>query len=466
MVLVQEDSAGPSPLLKGGPLEAWVIAELEWNLEDAYNYANRRSGPRFTRQVVRGGRLDQSRLDRVYFSNSASGFSKDALSDHNPVYVDINLLSSRRKKRLRGQLKVFRQEDRLKLLLSETLKKQELLQGLREKISQNSTEEELSEYNSLETSVHEAELLEASVSQDGAEILAARLKRILPGLVDDDQSGFVEGRHIMDNVLTLKLCLDLTNTTGEASVFCKLDFEKAFDRIQHDFLWDTLRKMNVCLKFIALANMLVANGKAKVHVNGLFTQTFQLRRGEKFNALKPLIATFEKITGAKLNLGKSVIIPMAMDRRPLWLEHTGCKILEAAEEITYLGRKVGTEVEDAQHERDLISKMSKRLSHWTTRFLSWPARIILAKHVIRAFPVYQLLGVGLPPSGFKKLETLCREFIWGRNGGRRAKLALIAWDWMTRQKENGGLGVRSFKDQADILKDSYITRLLQGESAE
>ncbi|KAL3700212.1 hypothetical protein R1sor_018234 [Riccia sorocarpa] len=63
--------------------------------------------------------------------------------------------------KVRELFKAFRQEDRSKL--SELRKKQGLLQELRGRISQHSSEEELHEYKSLEKGVHETELLEASV---------------------------------------------------------------------------------------------------------------------------------------------------------------------------------------------------------------------------------------------------------------------------------------------------------------
>ncbi|KAL3682903.1 hypothetical protein R1sor_000925 [Riccia sorocarpa] len=108
MTLMREDSSGPTPLLKGSPMDAWRETELAWSLTDAYAIARTRTGPRYTRHVVRGRRLDQSRLDRVYLSNSASWLlavnsilhdSKEALSDHYPVVVEANLSNRVRKRR-------------------------------------------------------------------------------------------------------------------------------------------------------------------------------------------------------------------------------------------------------------------------------------------------------------------------------------------------------------------------------
>ncbi|KAL3694931.1 hypothetical protein R1sor_008582 [Riccia sorocarpa] len=349
---------------------------------------------------------------------------------------------------------------------------------------------------------------------------------ILPGLVDVDQTGFVDGRSIMDNVVNLKLCQDLVNTTKEATIFCKLDFEKAFDRVQHEYLWDLLAAMNFNQHFISMAQMLISNGQAKVHINGRFTKTFKLQRGvrqgcpvspllfaistqplmrlfrdaerrglltgvtiprgrpllhklfandsgicitateQNFECLKLLVEKFERVSGAKLNLGKSVILPMMLERSTPWLERTGCRILNNAEEEKYLGCVIGNEVGEAQHERDLAQKMQKRLTHWTNKFLQWPSKVILVKHVLKALPIYQLLGLGLPDTGYKKLEALCRTFLWGVDSNGKAKTPLIGWERLSTQRKNGGLGLRSFKDTSDSLKMRYVGRMLQGETSE
>ncbi|KAL3681018.1 hypothetical protein R1sor_023974 [Riccia sorocarpa] len=268
-------------------------------------------------------------------------------------------------------------------------------------------------------------------------IISTRLKRLIPKLVDDEQCGFVEGRNIIDNVMCLKLSQDITRVTGEASIFCKLDFMKAFDRVQHQFLWDTMLAMEFPLEFIDLVKCLVANGTAKVHINGLYTDQFQLERGvrqgcpispllfaistqplmrmlrekerkgelqgvsipggksllhrlfaddsgvsiaateENFQSMKGIIEGFERISGASLNMSKSVILPMALERLPPWIHDSGCTILEGNNQVTYLGFKVGVQLQKRDYARDLGDKVTRRLSHWTRRFLTWPAKRVL-----------------------------------------------------------------------------------------
>lgn len=59
----------------------------------------------------------------------------------------------------------------------------------------------------------------------------------------------------------------------------KLDFDKDFDRVDHEFLWATLVVMQLDPGVIALIQGLVTNIEAKVHVNGLFTCPFPLECG-------------------------------------------------------------------------------------------------------------------------------------------------------------------------------------------
>ncbi|KAL3686353.1 hypothetical protein R1sor_008927 [Riccia sorocarpa] len=112
-----------------------------------------------------------------------------------------------------------------------------------------------------------------------ARILAARIKDLVPKLVDPEQTGFVDGRSITDNILCVKLSQELAGQRNVPSLFYKLDFAKAFDHVQHEFLWETMRQMGFCQNYIELIQGLVGHGSAKVYFNGTATNSFSLERG-------------------------------------------------------------------------------------------------------------------------------------------------------------------------------------------
>jgi exonuclease III len=69
MVELQDDSLSPSPLLHGAEARQWAKITDQLDLIDLYFTAAVRSGQRYTRQAVRGGVLQQARVDRIHVNN-------------------------------------------------------------------------------------------------------------------------------------------------------------------------------------------------------------------------------------------------------------------------------------------------------------------------------------------------------------------------------------------------------------
>lgn len=105
-------------------------------------------------------------------------------------------------------------------------------------------------------------------------LVEVRFKPIVPKVVNPQQTRFVNGRCITDNLLAFKLGHEHAVATLQGIIFMKLDFKKAFDRVDHEYLWATLHMMQLDPFVINFIQGLVTNAEAKVHVNGLFTPSF------------------------------------------------------------------------------------------------------------------------------------------------------------------------------------------------
>jgi hypothetical protein len=72
-------------------------------------------------------------------------------------------------------------------------------------------------------------------------VIATQIKPLLPNLISKEQTGYVEGRQILDNIiLTQKLIqsLQLNHTPG---MLIKLDMCKGFDKIRWQYIREILK---------------------------------------------------------------------------------------------------------------------------------------------------------------------------------------------------------------------------------
>ena len=70
----------------------------------------------------------------------------------------------------------------------------------------------------------------------GSKAIATRLSKVLPDIIGREQAAFVSDRYIGDAVRTVTDIIYLTKYRNMPSLLMHIDFEKAYDSIDHDFL--------------------------------------------------------------------------------------------------------------------------------------------------------------------------------------------------------------------------------------
>jgi hypothetical protein len=94
----------------------------------------------------------------------------------------------------------------------------------------------------------------------------------------------------------------------------------------------------------------------------------------------------------------------------------------------------------------IIDKVHSRIDGWRAKTLSQASRLVLIKSVAAALPSYAMSSFLLPISCCKELDRLFKNFWWVFPSKKSRNLSLKAWDSICIPKVLGGLGIRKMRD--------------------
>ena len=118
-----------------------------------------------------------------------------------------------------------------------------------------------------------------------SKIVTRRLRVFLDRLISPEQCGYVQGRHIHDNIMRVhELAQSLDQDICGSNVTIKLDMEKAFDRIEWRSIAKVLRRFGFATAVINLVVVCLKENHFSLLINGhstpFFTTSQGLRQGD------------------------------------------------------------------------------------------------------------------------------------------------------------------------------------------
>lgn len=357
-----------------------------------------------------------------------------------------------------------------------------------------------------------------------AKIFALRMKVVMDKLVGEAQTVFLKDRNILDGVVILNEVVEDAKKRKEERIILKVDFAKAYDSVEWDYLFDMMRLMNFPPKWVGWIMECVTIASVNVFVNGSPSGEFKLERGirqgdplspflflvateglnlltkravergllkackvgrervevshiqyaddwlfmvegnrENVEALRWLLINFEAVSGLSVNFDKSTAFGVNIEREKLeeMVEGWGCRVEKLP--IPYLGIKVGERLGGVEGWKEVVEKVRRKLRRWDTRKLSMGGRITIVNSILSAMPLYNMSFLPMPKMVAKQIQSLQCNFLWGGNGESK-KMAWIKWDDLCKNKKEGGLGIKNLQAFNKALLCKWIWRYLKKDN--
>ena len=111
--------------------------------------------------------------------------------------------------------------------------------------------------------------------------LANRLKSVLDKIITSNQTAYMKDRFIGESTRLLSDILDVTDELKIDALLVTVDFQKAFDSLNHTFIIEACRKFGIPDFMLIWIQTLLRNQKSCVINGGTTTNYFQLERGAR-----------------------------------------------------------------------------------------------------------------------------------------------------------------------------------------
>jgi hypothetical protein len=263
-----------------------------------------------------------------------------------------------------------------------------------------------------------------------SKVLTLRLGRVCQRIVAMEQTAFIKGRYILESVVVAHELVHSLYKNKEEGIILKLDYEKAYDRVSWDFLFEVLESRGFGKIWIKWIKQIVQGGFVSVVLNGVEGNPFKtgkgLRQGDPISPLlfnlvadtltrmlkraadkglvrgllssvreggimslqyvddtllfssvenahlrnlKCILLWFEQVSGMRINFHKSEIVPFNLDERRIHMISLlfGCPI--GSLPMKYLGVPLHVDRLRREDIQSVVDKIVKKIAGWRGRLL-------------------------------------------------------------------------------------------------
>ena len=350
--------------------------------------------------------------------------------------------------------------------------------------------------------------------------IATRLAKVIPDLIDRDQTGFIKGRFIGENI---RLILDILYETEYHEIpglllFC--DWKMAYDSVNWDYLKVVVEAYGFGTAFRSWINILYDSNdavNARIQINGTLSSPYVIKRGLRQGCplscllfllcIEPLAVQLRAddcVTGLNFN-GEMIKISSYADDTTLILDGSSTSLKAAYQSITRFEQVSGLTL-NAQKSRAMwigknkdktgpdsltygfnwekspvdflgvkidpnslnwigenyqakIEGLKRKLSPWLKRSLTPFGRIYLVKSEALSQLTYLMTVLPKPNDAqIKEIESIIFRFVWG------GKTDKVKRSTLKNTFCKGGMRMPDVATQANSLKVKWVKQFMSEES--
>lgn len=123
-----------------------------------------------------------------------------------------------------------------------------------------------------------------------SKLLKRCMSTVLEDVIHPDQVCAVPGRRITDSLVLVRDAICFARDRNIRLLVVNIDFEKTFDRVSHQYLFQVLQKMGFPGRFLKWVGLLYKEVNSRILVNGHLTKAINVRSGIRQGCpLSPLL---------------------------------------------------------------------------------------------------------------------------------------------------------------------------------
>ncbi len=348
--------------------------------------------------------------------------------------------------------------------------------------------------------------------------IASRIKAQLNYLINSDQTGFVPGRYIGENINRVLSIIEHCEQEEIPAIIMSVDYEKAFDRLEWSFIDRALNYFNFGPSLRKWVKIFYTDISSQCTNNGWSTELFKVTRGVRqgcplspylfilaaeilaihirhdpniegikindqteskisqyaddtalslsysANTIANVKQTFDKfeiVSGLKVNYDKTEILRIGPIQGLHCVLCPDINMKWTNGPIPLLGIDICPNLEQLLeiNYSNVIKKIRSSADLWKRRKLTLYGKVVIIKTFLLSQIIYKASVLPNPPTKIiDEIVKVIMTFLWDDKQPRIKKEVLY------NSYENGGLKLPHLPTQIDAIKIAWVKRIMMAEN--